>query len=58
IRKESAPPRQGCRCGDVLRGLIDPPACPLFKKACRPDRPLGPCMVSSEGSCSALVTYG
>jgi hydrogenase expression/formation protein HypD len=42
----------------VLRGLIDPPACPLFNKACRPDRPLGPCMVSSEGSCSAWVTYG
>jgi hydrogenase expression/formation protein HypD len=58
IRTESAPPRKGCRCGDVLRGLIDPPACPLFKKTCRPDRPLGPCMVSSEGSCSAWVTYG
>ena len=38
--------RKGCRCGDVLRGLIDPPACPLFNKACRPDQPLGPCMVS------------
>ena len=58
IKAESAPPRKGCRCGDVLRGMIDPPACPLFNKACRPDRPLGPCMVSSEGSCSAWVTYG
>ena len=58
VKVESAPPRKGCRCGDVLRGLIDPPACPLFNKACRPDRPLGPCMVSSEGSCSAWVTYG
>ena len=58
IRAESASPRKNCRCGDVLRGLIDPPACPLFNKACRPDRPLGPCMVSSEGSCSAWVTYG
>ncbi len=58
IRVDSAPDRRGCRCGDVLRGLIDPPACPLFNKACRPDRPLGPCMVSSEGSCSAWVTYG
>jgi hydrogenase expression/formation protein HypD len=58
IKSESSPPRQGCRCGDVLRGLIDPPDCPLFNKACRPDQPLGPCMVSSEGSCSAWVTYG
>ena len=58
IKTESAAPRRGCRCGDVLRGLIDPPACPLFNKGCRPDRPLGPCMVSSEGSCSAWVTYG
>ena len=58
IRIAPAPARRGCRCGDVLRGLIDPPACPLFNKACRPDQPLGPCMVSSEGSCSAWVTYG
>jgi len=58
IKTESDPPRHGCRCGDVLRGLIDPPACSLFNKACCPDRPLGPCMVSSEGSCSAWVTYG
>jgi hydrogenase expression/formation protein HypD len=58
IKTESARPRRGCRCGDVLRGLIDPPACPLFNKACRPDQPLGPCMVSAEGSCSAWVTYG
>lgn len=58
IKTESTPPLRGCRCGDVLRGLIDPPACPLFNKACRPDQPLGPCMVSAEGSCSAWVTYG
>ncbi len=58
IRPDSAPPQKGCRCGDVLRGLIDPPACPLFNKGCRPDSPVGPCMVSSEGSCAAWVTYG
>jgi len=57
IRAAGAVPRQGCRCGDVLRGLIDPPACPLFNKSCRPDSPVGPCMVSSEGSCSAWVLY-
>jgi hydrogenase expression/formation protein HypD len=58
IRVRPGAARKACRCGDVLRGLIDPPACPLFNKACRPDQPLGPCMVSSEGSCSAWVTYG
>ncbi len=42
---------RGCRCGDVLRGIIDPQDCPLFGKSCTPDRPVGPCMVSSEGSC-------
>ncbi|HOW43851.1 MAG TPA: hydrogenase formation protein HypD [Candidatus Aminicenantes bacterium] len=57
IVTEEAPPRRGCRCGDVLRGRIDPPACPLFNKACRPDSPVGPCMVSAEGSCSAWVLY-
>jgi hydrogenase expression/formation protein HypD len=47
-----------CKCGDVLRGLIDPPACTLFKVTCTPDNPIGPCMVSSEGSCSAWYKYG
>jgi hydrogenase expression/formation protein HypD len=48
----------GCLCGKVLCGLIDPPECPLFRKACGPDRPIGPCMVSSEGACSAWYKYG
>jgi hydrogenase expression/formation protein HypD len=48
----------GCRCGDVLKGWIDPPECPLFRKKCTPDSPIGPCMVSSEGSCSAWYKYG
>jgi hydrogenase expression/formation protein HypD len=42
----------GCRCGDVLKGLIYPGECPLFGKACNPKKPIGPCMVSSEGACS------
>ncbi len=58
IKTEKAKGHPGCRCGDVLRGLIDPPACPLFGKACTPDSPIGPCMVSSEGSCSAWYKYG
>lgn len=48
----------GCRCGDVLRGRIDPPLCPLFAKVCTPVNPVGPCMVSSEGSCGAWFRYG
>ncbi|MFW6279662.1 MAG: hydrogenase formation protein HypD [Planctomycetota bacterium] len=48
----------GCRCGDVLRGMIRPPECPLFADACRPESPIGPCMVSSEGSCAAYFKYG
>ena len=44
----------GCRCGEVLRGLISPPECGLFGKKCRPDSPFGPCMVSLEGACSSI----
>lgn len=47
-----------CRCGDVLKGKINPPQCPLFGKACTPAKPVGPCMVSSEGSCAAYFAYG
>jgi hydrogenase expression/formation protein HypD len=47
----------GCRCGDVLRGILSPPDCPLFSQACNPVHPVGPCMVSSEGSCSAAYRY-
>jgi len=46
-----------CRCADVLKGLISPPECPLFSKACTPDNPIGPCMVSSEGACNAYFKY-
>ena len=47
----------GCRCWDVLLGKIIPPDCPLFAKTCSPSNPLGPCMVSSEGACSAYYKY-
>ena len=48
----------GCRCGEVLCGLIDPPECSLFESHCAPQTPIGPCMVSSEGSCAAWFKYG
>lgn len=49
---------QGCRCGDLLRGLIVPTDCGLFGSACTPENAVGPCMVSSEGPCSAYYNYG
>ena len=49
---------RGCRCGDVLRGIIEPPECPLFATVCTPVHPIGPCMVSAEGSCTAHYRYG
>jgi hydrogenase expression/formation protein HypD len=49
---------KSCRCGDVLRGVLAPTGCPLFSRACSPERPIGPCMVSSEGTCAAYYRYG
>ena len=49
---------EGCICGDILRGVKTPADCPLFGKACTPQYPVGPCMVSSEGSCAAYYNYG
>ncbi len=48
---------KGCRCGDVLRGAMSPKECPLFRRVCTPENPVGPCMVSSEGSCAAYYKY-
>ncbi len=57
---EPPEPREpkGCKCGEVLKGLVPPPQCQLFAKACSPEHPVGPCMVSTEGSCSAYYKYG
>ncbi|MFY9399122.1 MAG: hydrogenase formation protein HypD [Desulfomonilia bacterium] len=50
IHSEDAP---GCRCGEILKGRISPLECPLFRTMCTPENPVGPCMVSSEGTCAA-----
>ncbi|MCP4721555.1 MAG: hydrogenase formation protein HypD [Desulfobacteraceae bacterium] len=47
----------GCACGEILMGLKTPEACKLYKKTCTPMTPVGPCMVSSEGSCAAFYRY-
>ncbi len=57
IKEKEIPEPPGCRCGDVIRGAIAPEECPLFGKACTPDHPVGPCMVSSEGACSIIYKY-
>ncbi|MGE4265364.1 MAG: hydrogenase formation protein HypD [Desulfovibrio sp.] len=51
------PPLPGCKCGEVLKGKLAPNLCPLFGKACTPAKPVGPCMVSTEGSCAAYYKY-
>jgi hydrogenase expression/formation protein HypD len=53
--KEDPP---GCLCGEVLQGIHRPPDCSLFGTRCTPEEPVGPCMVSSEGSCAAYFKYG
>jgi hydrogenase expression/formation protein HypD len=50
-------PIPGCRCGEVLSGKMTPLECPLFGAACTPAQPVGPCMVSTEGSCAAYYKY-
>jgi hydrogenase expression/formation protein HypD len=47
----------GCACGEILTGRQNPSACPLFRKACTPEHPIGPCMVSTEGTCAAYYHY-
>ena len=49
---------RGCRCPEVLQGLIRSPECALFGRQCTPEHPVGACMVSNEGACSAYYQYG
>ena len=48
----------GCLCGQVIQGRAEPADCPLFARTCTPVSPVGPCMVSSEGTCAAWYKYG
>jgi hydrogenase expression/formation protein HypD len=48
---------EGCSCGEVLKGTIVPEGCPLFGKECTPEHPIGPCMVSIEGTCAIAHKY-
>jgi hydrogenase expression/formation protein HypD len=48
---------KGCACGEILTGTKTPPECALYKKVCTPLDPVGPCMVSTEGTCAAYYKY-
>ncbi len=52
-----APEPRGCGCGEILTGRKIPPECALYKTVCTPVNPIGPCMVSSEGTCAAYYRY-
>ena len=57
VALKDAPEPKGCECGRVITGRKTPPECRLFRRACTPAHPVGPCMVSSEGTCAAYYRY-
>ncbi len=63
VYKEILPTREvkdnkACRCPDILKGVAKPTDCKIFGNVCTPTNPVGSCMVSSEGACSAYYKYG
>ena len=57
VRKKEYREPEGCRCGEMLRGILESEQCPLFGRECTPATPVGPCMVSREGSCYISYRY-
>ena len=57
LHPASDKPNSNCRCAQVIRGTFSPINCPLFRKICSPENPVGPCMVSGEGACAAAYQY-
>jgi len=49
VQVPAAKTPKGCACGEILIGL--------YKKICTPMDPVGPCMVSTEGTCAAYYKY-
>jgi hydrogenase expression/formation protein HypD len=58
VKARDVPEPGGCRCSEVITGKCTPGDCVLFGRACTPVDPVGPCMVSSEGTCAAWFKYG
>jgi hydrogenase expression/formation protein HypD len=57
VHVEPSREHPGCLCGEILQAVRTPPECPLFKRVCHPDHPVGPCMVSVEGACFTYFKY-
>lgn len=57
VREREFHEARGCRCGEMLRGIATSEECPLFARKCTPSTPIGPCMVSKEGSCYISYRY-
>jgi hydrogenase expression/formation protein HypD len=57
VQVEPTHEESGCRCGEVMQGIVQPPECALFAVTCTPENPVGSCMVSSEGTCAAWYKY-
>jgi hydrogenase expression/formation protein HypD len=57
VKDKNIPESKSCSCGEILQGKKKPLECVLFGKKCTPDKPVGPCMVSSEGTCAAYFKY-
>jgi len=57
IETPDVPDPRGCACGAIITGAKTPPDCPLYRESCTPMSPVGPCMVSSEGTCAAYYRY-
>lgn len=57
LEVQDFPEPPGCKCGEILRGVETPMDCKLFRKVCNPQNPIGPCMVSTEGTCAAYYKY-
>ncbi|AXX95415.1 hydrogenase formation protein HypD [Arcobacter ellisii] len=49
---------KACKCPEILKGVAKPTDCKIFGNVCTPTNPIGSCMVSSEGACSAYYKYG
>ena len=54
-KSQDIPP--GCSCHLIMVGKLLPNECKLFKKECTPLNPIGPCMVSNEGTCTIFYKY-
>lgn len=57
VERTPVPEPRGCACGEILTARKTPPECPLYGARCTPADPVGPCMVSSEGTCAAYFRY-